>query len=741
MSEATVIYCTTTKLDCGATPANVILCVPSSLIVNDRPTIEATLISSSYGNETCGGVLYNYTFTYDDAVLLNPDEPLVSSQINGVICNGCLISWVESVVGDNSYIITNEDGSQIFVSGDGTEYPINTASINVTDTSSIDFTLISGLLSAVSKISVTAGNILTVNADGLYVPSNIIQTILDTNSIDLTLTGSQLKADVKISADVDNCIEIRSDGLYSPCSGGGGAPAFRMFGAGSDDIVISYPTALTSDLYANNLTFGTGASVFTQGFKIIVRDTLTIASGVVIHNDGTDGANGTNTAGGPGGNNTVVSNISVGLGGEGGDGGSSSDAAYKNGVLADYSYIFTGGSGGRGGDGGAASTTEGYGGNPNTVNTVFRLFDLYPSIANQPIKGGAGGSGGGAGGGSGVAIYNVTGTIVNDSAVPMSGVTVQASAGLTDSAVTNGSGQYALGFPYTATPIQDTDTFTITPSLADYNFSPANYAITIAGASQTKDFTGTPISVPSYNPNNYFTGGTQIAWYPFWEPAQVLASGGGVAGADVNADSLLNIWSTTRTFQQTTDASRATVRTNTINGYQSLDFASASTYSLISTPNTFIRNLNTITVGIVFKPDAVTGSMFRTYESSYTYNRLRVGLNTGLVLAGTSQDGTNDSLLTGGTTVTTTDWHAAILQWNCVTQAVTLYLDNASTATSSTFSVAQAIPDTACQEPKLGISYDGKIAEIFFMGNVLMDNTQRANWFSDVKTLFNLTTY
>lgn len=741
MSEQTVVYCTTNQLDCGCVPVDVILCVPSSLIVNSKPTIDAVLTGSSYGNQTCGGVLYNYTFTYDDEVLLNPDEPLLGSQINGVICNGCLISWVQSVVGDNSYIITNEDGSQIFVSGDGTQYPINTAAVNVDDTSSIDLTLISGLLSAVAKISVTAGNILTINSDGLYVPSDTIQTILDTDSVNLTLTGSQLKADVKISADADNCIEIRDDGLYSPCSGGGGAPAYRMFGAGSDDIILNYSTALTEDLYVDNLTVSGNSSVYTQGFRIFVKDTLTIDAGSSIHCNGFNGADGSTTVGGAKGSNPVITDTSIGLGGEGGDGGSSTDPAYKNGSLAEYDYAFTAGTGGRGGDGGTASTTEGYGGNPSNIVHAYRLFDINPLIGGRAIRGGAGGAGGGAGGGSGVAVYNITGTIVNDSAVPMSGVTVQASAGLTDSAVTNGSGQYALGYPYTATPILDTDTFTITPSISGYTFAPTNYSITIAGASQTKDFTGTPVSTPSYNPNNYFTAGTQIAWYAFWEPAQVLASGGGVAGDNVNADSLLNLWSTTRTFQQTTDASRATVRANTINGYQSLDFSSSSTYPLITTPNTFIRNINTITVGIIFKPDAVTGSMFRTYESAYTYNRLRVGLNTGLVLAGTSQDGTSDSLLTGGTTVTTTDWHAALIQWNCVTRAVTLYLDNASTATSATFSVAQAIPDTACQEPKLGISYDGKIAEIFFMANVLMDNTQRAAWFADVKTLFNLTTY
>lgn len=93
MTTAAVTYCSTKKIDC-CVPAEVILCVSSELTVSGKSSIEADLAAMnviSHGTY-CS---YNYTFTYDNAQLLDPVPGLISTDITGVICRGCLITWIE----------------------------------------------------------------------------------------------------------------------------------------------------------------------------------------------------------------------------------------------------------------------------------------------------------------------------------------------------------------------------------------------------------------------------------------------------------------------------------------------------------------------------------------------------------------------------------------------------------------------------------------------------------------------
>lgn len=91
--------------------------------------------------------------------------------------------------------------------------------ITVSDTVSIDLTLLTGNLSADVNISADADNQLSLHADGLYAASGggTDLTVSDTDSIDLTLTGDDLSADVNLSANAGNILSIEADGLYAPC--------------------------------------------------------------------------------------------------------------------------------------------------------------------------------------------------------------------------------------------------------------------------------------------------------------------------------------------------------------------------------------------------------------------------------------------------------------------------------------------------------------------------------------------
>lgn len=94
MSTQAVAYCTSKKLNC-CPPAQVILCVPSSLTVSGKASIEATLSYAFPTTSSCFGCSYQYTFEYDDSQLIDQSVPLTTASISGVICRDCFTIWVE----------------------------------------------------------------------------------------------------------------------------------------------------------------------------------------------------------------------------------------------------------------------------------------------------------------------------------------------------------------------------------------------------------------------------------------------------------------------------------------------------------------------------------------------------------------------------------------------------------------------------------------------------------------------
>lgn len=125
--------------------------------------------------------------------------------------------------GVNQWTFTPGDGSAATVITIPT-VPAQTP-LAVNDTATVDLTA-SGTdnhtLQADVKVSATAGNAISVNADGLYVAPVVVpaQTPLvanDTPTVDLTASGTDnhtLQAAVKISATAGNAVTVNPDGLY-----------------------------------------------------------------------------------------------------------------------------------------------------------------------------------------------------------------------------------------------------------------------------------------------------------------------------------------------------------------------------------------------------------------------------------------------------------------------------------------------------------------------------------------------
>jgi len=231
--------------------------------------IEATLESYCKSSPKCGAP-YTYTFKYDDIQLTSYDEEteqateiLLPLDIIGVFCKDCLTTWLEQKIGGPASL-TVEDGTVVFVSGQGCRYEFDVEFIlSVDGTQSVDLTLDGNTLTADVIISEESGNLLQEVADGLLVEpllsedtdsilldiqvaslqqtisaelnvddaaNNLIEvsgdgvlvpdlTVDDTNSISHTYAGRELTSDVNISGDADNIIEIRGNGLYAADSG------------------------------------------------------------------------------------------------------------------------------------------------------------------------------------------------------------------------------------------------------------------------------------------------------------------------------------------------------------------------------------------------------------------------------------------------------------------------------------------------------------------------------------------
>src|SRR5258706_794771 len=147
--------------------------------------------------------------------------------------------------------------------------------LSVTDTSSVDLSLVSDNLSANLRLDpnfigrITADGLELTCADVLACAPNV--TVVDTNSINLSLSGQQLTADVKLDTNAGNDVSIQPAGirvdicakLGSRVLAGDAVPGVTQL-VGKDCFSYTLPTTnstTVSDTDSINLTlFGTNIS-------------------------------------------------------------------------------------------------------------------------------------------------------------------------------------------------------------------------------------------------------------------------------------------------------------------------------------------------------------------------------------------------------------------------------------------------------------------------------------------------
>ena len=231
-----------------------------------------------------------------------------------------------------------------------------------------------------------------------------------------------------------------------------------VYGDGSDgDVVITgNPTTLTSDMYYNNLTINSGAFLLTNGFRVFVKNTLTINgaiglgtfTGSVVGEPSSDIATGTIA-----GVETSSSSIIYSVGGTGGGGIGTPSAtqlpqSYRNHInsLIASAVVTTGGVVAI--KGGAKGTT----GSQGTTTPALTDSDTWTGKAGSSGTAGSGATAGTAGSGAGGASHQSTQYYTLGIGDNHSHVGLHATAGSNGAAGTHGTnGAAGPGSPGTAT--------------------------------------------------------------------------------------------------------------------------------------------------------------------------------------------------------------------------------------------------------------------------------------------------
>jgi hypothetical protein len=186
------------------------------------------------------------------------------------------------------------------------------------------------------------------------------------------------------------------------CGGSAGSGA-SFFGDGSDgQVTISSNTTLSRDMFYAALAVNNGVTLFTNGFRVFVRQTMT--------NNGTVAADGGNGANGNDGTSYYTG---------GGAGGAAGVAAYSSGSLPVPPSGKAGGNGGGGGCGVLGGTAGSPGANGNAGDSATKSLGSPGAAGGGAGGGGSGGGGGGGPGGNAGAAGSQSGVAIN---VPRSGI-------------------------------------------------------------------------------------------------------------------------------------------------------------------------------------------------------------------------------------------------------------------------------------------------------------------------------
>lgn len=184
---------------------------------------------------TPNGLLVNGSTIANNLLLQVADTSTVNHTITGT---GAISSpWLIT----SSVKVDSTPGNLIEITSGGLRVDCPSVAscidINAVDTSTVNTTVTnpsSGTwdISSTVKISTTAGNTLTSNATGLYVPTvtaSDTTTVSDTSSVNMTLSGSNISSVANISPDARNGLSIRANGLYADICDSAVAPDGNNF--------------------------------------------------------------------------------------------------------------------------------------------------------------------------------------------------------------------------------------------------------------------------------------------------------------------------------------------------------------------------------------------------------------------------------------------------------------------------------------------------------------------------------
>jgi len=197
MATQTVVYTAQDKLSCaGCQPAEVILCVDPTLVAPKNCNLLQTQTTYPFSTipgqlvqtrefVKCGQKFFEYTFAYDDADLIPPNL-LTCQDISGVICEGCLTTFIKDIAGNEVFIQTGQNGQEL-VTQHGCIYPINASGYEWT-------------------FSADSGPVQNVqNTDNVeYIGGASIATT--------SAPGDQLTIDLELSTDTPNIAVFGTDG-------------------------------------------------------------------------------------------------------------------------------------------------------------------------------------------------------------------------------------------------------------------------------------------------------------------------------------------------------------------------------------------------------------------------------------------------------------------------------------------------------------------------------------------------
>lgn len=154
-------------------------------------------------------------------------DPGTIQSVYGVDSNGDCVSqlgsvFVSDVICDTPVSNGMSDPLHILGRADDMTCPlfftaeqVVSAGLTIQDTNSVDLNLSgTNVLTANSKVDPAADNIITITANGLYVPE-VSATALD-DCINVSVTDNELSIGINVSDNADNILTCEDDGLYVP---------------------------------------------------------------------------------------------------------------------------------------------------------------------------------------------------------------------------------------------------------------------------------------------------------------------------------------------------------------------------------------------------------------------------------------------------------------------------------------------------------------------------------------------